>query len=159
MRYLAIAMLCVGLFSTPAFAKHHHRHHYRHHYVHHHRNHPVVEALGAGLAQILKDMHRPRDCYGIAWCGCFLKHYLHVESTRLNLNRAIEWRYWGHAVNGPQPGAVGVEPHHVFQVVKVTKSGRVLAISGNDSHAVRVRERSTRRVISWRMASLTKYFS
>jgi hypothetical protein len=41
-------------------------------------------------------------------------------------------------------------PHHVFKVVQVLGRGTVLAISGNDDHAVRVRPRSTAGVIAWR---------
>jgi hypothetical protein len=43
-------------------------------------------------------------------------------------------------------------PHHVFKVIQVLGNGTVLAISGNDSHAVRVRPRSTAGVIAWRAA-------
>ena len=143
-------LICVFvLVASPAFAKshhhtnrHHHRHHW-HHYVHRIRgNHvPIHVAHNEG---------RPADCYGIPWCGCWLKHALGVVSSALNLNMAREWAHWGRAASGPAPGVVGVMPHHVFKVVAVEGPGRVLAISGNDSHAVRTRVRSTAGVIAWR---------
>ena len=66
-------------------------------------------------------------------------------------NLARNWAHWGHAVGGPTPGAIGVKSHHVFKVIKVLGHGTVLAISGNDGHAVRVRPRSTSGVIAWRV--------
>ncbi len=154
----ALLTVVISLFAItlakPAQASHHRHHHQSHkhyahrhyrHYARHHRQHNDVVS-----AHVASNEGRPADCYGIPWCSCWLRHYLHVALGLVD-NRAISWLHWGHAVSGPQPGAVGVERHHVFQVVKVTKSGRVLAISGNDSHAVRTRERSTRNVISWRM--------
>jgi len=69
----------------------------------------------------------------------------------VNLDRAIEWLKVGVRVFGPAPGVIGVQAHHVYQVIRVTGRGRVLAISGNDGNAVRVRERSTSNTIGWRM--------
>lgn len=66
-------------------------------------------------------------------------------------NLARNWAHWGRPANGPSPGIIGVLPHHVFRVVAVIAPGRVLAISGNDSHAVRTRVRSTAGVIAWRV--------
>jgi hypothetical protein len=74
----------------------------------------------------------------------------HVADTAFNLAR--NWAHWGRPASGPAPGVIGVMPHHVFKVIKVTGPGRVLAISGNDGHAVRTRERSTRQVIAWRQS-------
>jgi len=65
-------------------------------------------------------------------------------------NLARNWAHYGTPAAGPAPGVIGVMPHHVFKVIAVDGPGRVLAISGNDSHAVRTRERSTRGVIAWR---------
>ncbi len=67
-----------------------------------------------------------------------------------NLNLAVNWAHFGHRAAGPAPGVIGVQPHHVFKVIAVVAPGKVLAISGNDSHAVRTRVRSTRTVIAWR---------
>jgi hypothetical protein len=65
-------------------------------------------------------------------------------------NLARNWAHWGRPASGPAPGVVGVMAHHVFKVVQVLGHGTVLAISGNDGHAVRVRPRSTAGVIAWR---------
>jgi hypothetical protein len=65
-------------------------------------------------------------------------------------NLARNWAHWGHAASGPAPGVVGVMAHHVFKVISVVGPGQVLAISGNDSHAVRTRVRSISGVIAWR---------
>ena len=65
-------------------------------------------------------------------------------------NLARNWAHWGRPASGPAPGVIGVMPHHVFKVIQVLGHGTVLAISGNDSHAVRVRPRSTAGVIAWR---------
>jgi hypothetical protein len=67
-------------------------------------------------------------------------------------NLARNWTHWGHATSGPAPGVIGVMAHHVFKVISVVGPGEVLAISGNDSHAVRTRVRSTTGVIAWRGA-------
>jgi hypothetical protein len=66
-------------------------------------------------------------------------------------NLAIRWLRYGHPIERPVPGAIGVQRHHVFKVVKVIGPRRVLAISGNDGHAVRTRPRSTNQVIAWRI--------
>ena len=63
-------------------------------------------------------------------------------------NLARNWAHWGQRASGPAPGVIGVMPHHVFKVIQVPGPGTVLAISGNDSHAVRVRQRSTAGVIA-----------
>ena len=65
-------------------------------------------------------------------------------------NLARNWAHWGRPASGPAPGVIGVMPHHVFKVVQVLGHGTVLAVSGNDGHAVRVRPRSTAGVIAWR---------
>ncbi len=131
MRKLLIASIMLVLGVSYAEAKQH-RHHYRHS-SHHHYKHYVHHSGG-----------RPH-----AWCGWWLKHALGVVSS-LNLNMAREWVHWGRSAPGPAPGVVGVEPHHVFKVIAVVGPGRVLAISGNDGHAVKTRIRSTSGVIAWR---------
>lgn len=83
-----------------------------------------------------------------AWCGWWLSHHLGINDRRLWLAR--NWASVGHAVSGPSPGVIGVQAHHVFKVIAVLGHGRVLAISGNDSHAVRTRARSTKGVFAWR---------
>lgn len=83
---------------------------------------------------------RPADCYGIAWCGCYLRHILGIGNTAFNL--AIHWLNYGHPVVGPRVGAVAVGPHHVARVIGTPDaSGRWLIQDGNDG-PVRVHRRS-----------------
>lgn len=83
-----------------------------------------------------------------AWCGWQMRQW---KGGGPELNLARNWSHWGHAASGPAPGIVGVMPHHVFMVIAVVGPGKVLAISGNDGHAVRTRVRSTSGVIAWRL--------
>jgi hypothetical protein len=84
-----------------------------------------------------------------AWCGWEMRRLVGEDpGPAFNLARA--WARWGHPAPGPAPGVIGVMPHHVFKVIDVLGPGRVLAISGNDGHAVRTRPRSTKGVIAWR---------
>ncbi len=87
---------------------------------------------------------RPR-----AWCGWFMRHEVGSDPGP-EFNLARNWSHWGHPATGPAPGVIGVMPHHVFRVIEVLSPGHVLAISGNDGHAVRTRPRSTGGVIAWR---------
>jgi hypothetical protein len=93
---------------------------------------------------------RPSDCYGIPWCGCFMRHLLGVADKSFNLAR--RWASYGTPASGPAPHVIGVMPHHVFMVLQVISPRQVLAISGNDGHAVRTRVRSIGGVIAWRQA-------
>lgn len=88
---------------------------------------------------------RPR-----AWCGWWMRGQVDQDPGPA-FNLARNWARWGVRISGPQEGALGVQAHHVFKVLAVTGPGKVLAISGNDGHAVRTRERSTGRVIAWVM--------
>ncbi len=89
--------------------------------------------------------HDPRPR---AWCGYWMRHRHGVADRAYNLAR--KWAAWGSAASGPCKGCIGVQPHHVFEVVEVIGPGKVLAISGNDGNRVRTRIRSTRHVIAWR---------
>jgi hypothetical protein len=84
-----------------------------------------------------------------AWCGWEMRHLV-GGNPGPEYNLARNWAHWGRPASGPAPGVIGVMPHHVFKVVQVLGHGTVLAISGNDDHAVRVRPRSTAGVIAWR---------
>jgi len=86
---------------------------------------------------------RPR-----AWCGWWLRHHLGVADRLYNEARA--WAHYGHSANGPASGVIAVYRHHVGIVISVPRPGRMVMQSGNDGHAVRTRERSTRGVIAWR---------
>lgn len=85
-----------------------------------------------------------------AWCGWEMRRLVGSDPGP-SYNLARNWAHWGSAASGPAPGVIGVMPHHVFKVIQVLGSRMVLAISGNDSHAVRTRPRSTSRVIAWRV--------
>jgi hypothetical protein len=85
-----------------------------------------------------------------AWCGWEMRQLV-GGNPGPEYNLARNWAHWGQPASGPAPGVVGVMPHHVFKVVQVLGHGTVLAISGNDGHAVRVRPRSTAGVIAWRV--------
>lgn len=104
-------------------------------------------AACALLCALLAPAHadaRPR-----AWCGWWMRQQVSRDpGPAFNLARL--WARFGAAAHGPAPGVIGVMPHHVFKVVKVVGPHRVLAISGNDGHAVRTRVRTTSRVIAWR---------
>lgn len=84
-----------------------------------------------------------------AWCGWEMRQLV-GGNPGPEYNLARNWAHWGRAAGGPAPGVIGVMPHHVFKVVQVLGHGTVLAISGNDGHAVRTRPRSTAGVIAWR---------
>lgn len=90
-----------------------------------------------------------RDGRPSAWCGWYMRHNVGSDPG-VQYNLARNWAHWGHPAYGPAPGVIGVMPHHVFKVVQVLGHGTVLAISGNDGHAVRTRPRSTAGVIAWR---------
>jgi hypothetical protein len=84
-----------------------------------------------------------------AWCGWEMRQLVGRDPGRA-FNLARNWAHWGRAASGPAPGVIGVMPHHVFKVIAVLGRGQVLAISGNDGHAVRTRPRSIAGVIAWR---------
>jgi hypothetical protein len=84
-----------------------------------------------------------------AWCGYWMRHNVGRDPGPA-FNLARNWARWGVAAAGPAPDVIGVMAHHVFKVLAVLGAGRVLAISGNDGHAVRTRARSTAGVIAWR---------
>ncbi len=147
--FITVLSLFVITIAKPAQASHHkHRHHVSHHHyrhVRHHRQHNDVVS-----AHVASNEGRPADCYGIPWCGCWLKHALGVVSTALNLNRAIEWAQWGHATTA-HVGAVVVWPHHVGRIV-ARKDDKWIVESGNDGHRVRARARSLAGAIAFRDA-------
>jgi hypothetical protein len=94
--------------------------------------------------------HGSADGRPSAWCGWEMRQLV-GGNPGPEYNLARNWAHWGQPASGPAPGVIGVMPHHVFKVVQVLGHGTVLAISGNDGHAVRVRPRSTAGVIAWRV--------
>lgn len=148
MRVLFLAALALCLFGlAPAQA--HRAHAYRAH-VHHHvaqdeaSQHRHYAARSIGRKSV---SGRPRDCYGIPWCGCWMRHVMGVADRSYDLARS--WAHWGRLA-AAQVGAVVVWRHHVGRIVGEA-NGRWLVQSGNDGHAVRTRPRSLAGVIAIRI--------
>lgn len=152
--FLAALILC-ALTALPSQAAHQH-HHHRHH-VHHPAQGELRQAKNfrpfswsdrAWSAPAEARRGRPADCYGIPWCGCWLRHLLGIADR--DLNRAIAWARWGHTTYA-HAGAVAVWRHHVGIIRGGPDSaGRWLIESGNDGDAVRMRYRSLNGVIAFR---------
>lgn len=90
---------------------------------------------------------RPGDCYGIPWCGCFMRHLTGLMSRSLNL--AANWAHVGHATTAHE-GAIVVWPHHVGKIMSNVRGGFAFVLSGNDGNRVRDRYRSLRGAIAFR---------
>lgn len=74
---------------------------------------------------------RPSDCYGIPWCGCWLKHHFGLENSHLNLNMAREWARVGSPASA-HSGAVVVWSHHVGVLRSDPDArGYAVVLSGN----------------------------
>jgi len=92
---------------------------------------------------------RPSDCYGIAWCGCYLRHVYGIADKRLNLARA--WASVGSNAGGPHVGAVVVWAHHVGKITGQDSRGNWIVLSGNSGRAgVTEVPRSIKRAIAFR---------
>lgn len=143
MRREALSSLVVLVLATsPALAHHRHGHyHYRHHSYRHLARATASVPLPTGVPSA-----RPSDCYGIPWCGCFMRHVEGVSSKSYNLAR--QWAHWGVATVA-QVGAIVVWPHHVGKIVGGSP-GHWLVLSGNDGHRVRERYRSVAGAIAFR---------
>lgn len=152
----AILTLALCLLASAAQARPHHhtRHHHRIH--RHHHSEPARETtswfngfMGQGSSGTeSSNTSRPADCYGIPWCGCWLRHTLGLADKGLNLARA--WAHVGSPAGGPEVGAVVVWPHHVGRIVGRSERGGWIVQSGNDGHRVRTRELSMRGAIAFR---------
>lgn len=163
MRLVAAITLALSALTlaVPAHASrgHHHSHHHSYSAHHHrgaaasHRNHTHSRRdAGAGAVVASNEGGRPRDCWGIPWCGCFLKHFLHIPADiahKLNLNLALNWLHLGEPATRPAKNEVAVWNHggghgHVGVIASdhPDRFGRWLVTSGNDGHAVRTRWRS-----------------
>jgi hypothetical protein len=128
---LATALQMMTASGANASARHHHLHHSLH------------------IAHQTDSSHRVADGRPAAWCGWEMRQLV-GGNPGPEYNLARNWAHWGRPASGPAPGVIGVMPHHVFKVIQVLGHGEVLAISGNDGHAVRTRPRSTAGVIAWR---------
>jgi hypothetical protein len=125
-RILALTFL---LFAATSPAAAHHRHARAPGFavlIHHHKHHGHSQTSPQG---------RPA-----AWCGWFMRHLVGNDPGSA-FNLARNWAHWGSPSN-VTPGAVVVYRHHVVKVIEVLPGNRILAISGNDGHAVRTRPRS-----------------
>lgn len=87
------------------------------------------------VATAADSVSRPRDCYGIAWCGCWLRHVLGIPDRSLNL--AANWSKVGQPAT-PETANIVVWAHHVGRKLDY-KNGKILLQSGNDGGAVRTR--------------------
>lgn len=148
MRREALAVTITLLATSPALAHHyrpiHVRHYHHAHFASRHRHFALSTSetsLPSGVPSA-----RPSDCYGIPWCGCFMRHVEGVSSKAYNLAR--QWAHWGVATVA-QIGAVVVWPHHVGKIV-AGAPGRWVVLSGNDGHRVRERVRSVAGAIAFR---------
>lgn len=136
---VAVAALLIVASAAEARPRHHHHsHHYRHHHV-----------TKRSAATTYHSEERPRQCYGIAWCGCWLRIQKGINDTRYNL--ASWWHNFGSRVAGPVVGAVARLNHHVGVVVGVTGGGDPIIKSGNHNHRVATAVYSKHRVIEYRM--------
>ena len=164
---LIIAGALIALASNPAEARPH-VHHHRHHHVHAARAHRAPAAHHRRSVDAVQEPPhnwfdrsprttsnaRPRDCYGIAWCGCWLRHQFGIEDTRYNL--AAFWKNFGHAVSGPIVGAIalirrGGGIHHVGIVTGVDGNGNPIIKSGNHNNRVGTGTYPKHRVVGYRM--------
>lgn len=85
---------------------------------------------------------RPGDCYGIQWCGCFMRHYFGIADRALNL--AANWAGVGTRTSA-HPGAIVVWRHHVGVLQSEPDAhGRALVLSGNNGSGNRATIRPAR---------------
>jgi hypothetical protein len=91
------------------------------------------ETIGGGATSEV----RPAECYGIPWCGCWLRVKLGIHDTGLNVARA--WRNVGYAAEAA-PGAIVVWAHHVGMLVSHVAGSVWVVKSGNDGHGNHVGE-------------------
>lgn len=166
------ALLAFVVSISPASA-HRARHHYQHQHARHSRHvvavsvaatqfnlfaafTPAVPQSTSRSSVVTFAEHqsenlgsaRPHDCYGIAWCGCFLRHKFGIADKSFNLAR--RWASAGSASH-PHSGAIIVWPHHVGQLQSDPDAeGRALILSGNDGGGIRIRLRSIKGAIAFR---------
>lgn len=147
MKKLIVVLAALSLTVSVAEARPHHRHH--HHYRHHHSHHRHHRHHGSSHTLQVHNEARPRQCYGIAWCGCWLRIQKGINDTRYNL--ASWWHNFGRRVAGPVVGAVARLNHHVGIVVGVSNRGNPIIKSGNHGGRVATAEYPAHRIIEYRM--------
>ena len=161
LRLICVALLLVA--AAPAFAKGKHHHHRGAHSTSLTAKQVQVKRHAQAKRYVTKRVHRTKyarisrsskqhvragDPRPSAWCGWWLRQQLGVADRAFNLAR--KWAQIGTPAHGPAPGVIAVWRHHVGIVTGVPGPGRIVLKSGNDSRAVRERERSTRGVIAYR---------
>ena len=146
---LAAVLFCLASPAWAAHARHHHVHyHHRHHVIRIAHHEAQFDKIGDAILKVARQaMERPADCYGIPWCGCYMRHLMGVADRAYNL--AANWAHYGTAASGPCVGCIVVWPHHVGILVGQSE-GRWVVRSGNDGHAVRTRARSIAGAIAFR---------
>lgn len=93
---------------------------------------------------------RPGDCYGIQWCGCYMRHLTGLRDSSLNL--AANWAHVG-AATSAHSGAIVVWRHHVGELKsEVDEKGYAMVLSGNNGSGNRatVRYQRVRNAIAFR---------
>ena len=102
-------------------------------------------ALALTAAPALAGNGRPAHCPA-KWCGCWLASYFGLVDPALN--RARGGRGNSERVAGP---CVSASPFGRIMSASSghSKPGRVVLLSGNDSHAVRRARGSSAGVIAW----------
>ena len=112
---------------------------------------PVVITLALCFSLLIntETEARPR-----MWCGWWLAQHLGYQDKKLYyvLNWLDDKRFT--RVSGPAVGQIAVFQRgkrggHIGIVNRVPEPGKVLLLSGNDGNAVRLRARSTERVIAY----------
>jgi hypothetical protein len=144
MKYLVILLSCLALLCNTAEAKHrtfHHHHRYKVVQMTCHKrdlvgqcvipSKPVRPRKHEWSPYYRGDYYagRPRDCYGIAWCGCWLRHQFGLADTGLNL--AANWLHVGSPAT-VDTGNIVVWPsrHHVGKLIS-HNGNKITVVSGN----------------------------
>lgn len=151
MRLWIVAVALLLSFSSAQAAPRHHHHHRHHHVVRIARHHAQFDHIGDVFVHAAQQVSesRPADCYGIPWCGCYMRHIMGVADRAYNLAR--NWAHYGVAARGPRIGVIVVWRHHVGRIEGYDSIRREWVVnSGNDGHRIRTRPRSLAGAIAFR---------
>lgn len=101
-----------------------------HHLRVHHHNIPFhTHTIHSRISTLEVVDKRPKNCYGIPWCGCYMRTRVsHDPGPAYNL--AANWARFGHA-SELVVDAIVVHRHHVDMVQKVLGNSKYLAVGGN----------------------------
>lgn len=92
----------------------------------------VAEAPAKGNPYFSIVGTRPNNCFGIAWCGCWMRTQVSHDPGS-NYNLAANWANFGHSAT-LQPGSIVVKAHHVERVERVLGDNTYIAAAGNTGH-------------------------